>query len=495
MFAFTGTASATEYIQGVHNVTETPVYGTAGQVIGTGFTNNEKLTEISVYSDEGTLANINMAIYKKDTPITNWGAGEFGTYIFLNWRDGTTPTYSDGQWHFNMSGVSDEKRTLETGYYYFISFNFGGGSPQNFYGSSSNTWENGESHRGTYNGVWENTANIVDLGFSFTTDGISAPSYTLEFNEPLNNGEISDFTDWGLDLTSDEYIGMDFYHVVVNYGEFLGDVDEFSDTLYTSGGNLSLDIEKTENLPFGFYQAEAELYDKDNNLVLTTDPIVFEILPSIIFDIPESAETLEDFTHWVLQSSLLPSYTGTDFYNIEVLYSNDNFSTHFTDEIYTQGGGAIQFGIAKSRILAEDEWKAYVFLKDFEGAVIYTSEEITFNVVLTLDPNLPPIPEPPVCDTGNVVGDAVCIALNFMFVPSQQSTAQFATLWTPIKEKVPFGYLTLTLDAFADLHNGADAYELPEIPIIENTIKPIVVTALWLFFGVYLIKRIGKMAI
>jgi len=100
------------------------------------------------------------------------------------------------------------------------------------------------------------------------------------------------------------------------------------------------------------------------------------------------------------------------------------------------------------------------------------------------------------CENLDVFAGALCKVITFLFVPTSGSLNQFSNLKDIIATKPPFGYFTSIKGYLSNLSStSTPAFVLtPEIANIPlfNTIKTGLIWILWLFFGIFVIKRIAR---
>lgn len=214
---------------------------------------------------------------------------------------------------------------------------------------------------------------------------------------------------------------------------------------------------------------------------------------SISIQSPADSSTIyQDFFNWSLNLES-EELTNPDGYWISVQYEKNGATV--SDGRFTNGGSGA-FGIGKGYYLTDGEWTAtpYLYEATFDGEdvtvgnLLLEGETISFTLDTSFDPNYTPAEVD--CNSGVALQDAICV----MIVPSVESTSRFNNLWEPIKTKVPFGYLTLIIDSFNSLEAESGEYTLPTISFFDD-LKDVIEIALWVMFGAYVVKRIGKMNI
>lgn len=84
-------------------------------------------------------------------------------------------------------------------------------------------------------------------------------------------------------------------------------------------------------------------------------------------------------------------------------------------------------------------------------------------------------------------------ALTFLFKPSTDTLDKFANIWQTIKEKKPFGYVSVTIDQLKALDtSGAAAFSLGNIPFMDAIFTPfrtLFAGILWALFAIYFYQR------
>jgi len=125
-------------------------------------------------------------------------------------------------------------------------------------------------------------------------------------------------------------------------------------------------------------------------------------------------------------------------------------------------------------------------------------------IEITLDVTDNPVPAPPTvaedigCDTGQVIPDALCNVLTWLFIPNNDAIQQFADLFDKVKLKPPIGYVTagfVLWDSFA-IGTSPDTLDgTNDLSAYFDPMKAVITALLWVLFLVWIIRRVGTMNI
>lgn len=84
-------------------------------------------------------------------------------------------------------------------------------------------------------------------------------------------------------------------------------------------------------------------------------------------------------------------------------------------------------------------------------------------------------------------------ALVFLFYPPSDSLNRFANIWQSIRDKKPFGYVTVTIDELTGLDsNATPAFDLGTVPFMDSIFTPfktLLSGILWALFFIYWYHR------
>ena len=96
------------------------------------------------------------------------------------------------------------------------------------------------------------------------------------------------------------------------------------------------------------------------------------------------------------------------------------------------------------------------------------------------------------CGDGFVTG-SICNLIGYLFVPSSDVLNKFSGLWDNVKNKPPFGYVTMTINSLTSLDtNSAMAFDLGTVPFQTAIFDPFKIalgTILWALYAIYFYQR------
>jgi len=123
---------------------------------------------------------------------------------------------------------------------------------------------------------------------------------------------------------------------------------------------------------------------------------------------------------------------------------------------------------------------------------------------ITIDITDNPVAPPPTvsqdigCDTGQVIPDALCTVLTWLFIPNSDAVEKFSDLFDKVKLKPPIGYVTagfVLWDSFA-IGTSPDTLDgTNDLSAYFDPMKAVVTALLWVLFLVWIIRRVGTMNI
>lgn len=97
------------------------------------------------------------------------------------------------------------------------------------------------------------------------------------------------------------------------------------------------------------------------------------------------------------------------------------------------------------------------------------------------------------------IGGCFQNALAFLFYPSPNALDGYATIWENIKNKPPFGYVTITIASLGGFGaSSTPAFTFPVLPLMDTIFTPLrtgIGALLWLLFGVMFYKRLRHLDI
>ena len=97
------------------------------------------------------------------------------------------------------------------------------------------------------------------------------------------------------------------------------------------------------------------------------------------------------------------------------------------------------------------------------------------------------------------IGGCFQNALAFLFYPSPNALDGYATIWQNIKNKPPFGYVTITIASLGGFGaSSTPAFSFPVLPLMDTIFTPLrtgIGALLWLLFGVMFYKRLRHLDI
>lgn len=253
-------------------------------------------------------------------------------------------------------------------------------------------------------------------------------------------------------------------------------------------------------------------YYKFNNDLADYGPNEIEI------DYPYDSTTGPDFNAWHISYNYDPSVAETDYWNISVKYSkhlstcvswNDNTGCYRDEEPASDmdEGPVTNIPILKLNDLSPGDYNAVAeiyYVWPTPTTVASTSIQFTINNAPAIDTTyyMPTstwatstLPVQITCDPNDSVFQySLCKLFLYLFQPSSASFNQFSTLGDTIKNKAPFGYLSLITTAFNQLSTSTSAFTLTEVsPLVDNIFDPIkagLTFILWLIFVIWLFNRI-----
>jgi hypothetical protein len=309
--------------------------------------------------------------------------------------------------------------------------------------------------------------------------------------------------------------------VTLNGGIFRGRIDGTADTSFKFWGSTSPIYS-----PLGFSFITQNAY---GNVIPQTPFITLGLAapptPTISITAPVGSssiiETAWPSQNWVFNASNWPTFhlyniivcyglsSGVDCYNYDYGGTSPALQYSITNPPgWTSTGGLDTIQILKRELLPIGNYYARVFVKDlsFPYDWLASSSEVNFNIVSSLPGAPPPPPPPPVVTCGDL--DFVCqfqqwfstqlqTILSYIFVPSTSSVSQWATLWDPIKTKVPIGYVTSLVTAFGSLSDsGTPTFMLASMAALTSLRTPldtVIGVILWIFIAFWLLRRVAKM--
>jgi hypothetical protein len=91
------------------------------------------------------------------------------------------------------------------------------------------------------------------------------------------------------------------------------------------------------------------------------------------------------------------------------------------------------------------------------------------------------------------IGCQIQKALTFLFIPSQEKLTRFSTLWQSIQTKVPFGYVTVTINQLKNLDtDGTAQFSLGTLPfqsLVFDPFKTGLASILWGLYAIFFYKN------
>lgn len=219
---------------------------------------------------------------------------------------------------------------------------------------------------------------------------------------------------------------------------------------------------------------------------------------SVAISDPIPGSTIKEFKFWSVDYSI----AGSGQYSIIVYAATSSAALYATSgsqySVVGVSGSTTEAGLPVFRpdvfCVTENEcptptgtlWYARAEIQDEGGTAFATSGEISFNVLF--DPGQPP------GAFECVSGDVVCKTLRWVFYPSDNVLENWNMLWTNVKNKPPFGYVTAAANVIGTLGTSTTSTfslppELADLPFwdpIKATLSVLIyfLGAFWLFhFG------------
>ncbi len=307
----------------------------------------------------------------------------------------------------------------------------------------------------------------------------------------------------------------------------------FTDTPYSLNPNINYDIGINQNGPYlthKFYGSNnPDSYPNGKAQYLSGSTWVdFTTVKDLYFkmgvDIEEPEYTFEfnepkdgqalptDFGRWFFDVKV----PEDGLYSIQVFYQREEISGNFLSDrlspVNLIAGQDYLIGVYKSVILGIGNWQATAWLEKYNPenqlyeAIVSTVRSINFSISGILLPEEPESGEPldlSVCydEQYGWIERALCIVnikvFKALFIPTSESVNRFNLIWPAIEKKPPVGYFTAIKDGLDTLteQSPAFSFNLPEElkNTLFNPIRTGTAAVLWLFFGVWGIKRLSRL--
>jgi len=194
--------------------------------------------------------------------------------------------------------------------------------------------------------------------------------------------------------------------------------------------------------------------------------------------IPPAAESLV-LVSYSASSTLLWSASSTvdaTFLSVPAAFTAEDTFVVRTGVICVTENDCPRTMYAQAKLVSTDQTTEYT-----------SSTIISFTTLFSFRNARLPGEEPPedeACSSGDVVADAVCRSVRWLFYPSPTSLSQWSGLWSAVKNKPPFGYGTsvvLALQSFSTSTTStfALAPELADLPFWDP-IKTVISFLLYL---------------
>lgn len=207
---------------------------------------------------------------------------------------------------------------------------------------------------------------------------------------------------------------------------------------------------------------------------------------------PTNGETVASTT--VEFSTNYVNFDGFDVVGFRIIQEDNFFETTYIEGTPQTDG---QASFTASTTLGQGAYFYQSYLRGSPTTTIYSDETYSFFVIGNpYDTGTTTIVNTDfACDDLGTIAGAFCSVLVKLFKPTPASMSKFSHLGDLLKEKPPFGYFYTLKDAFGDFENSTStAFVLAGVDSLGDVFDPIktgMAWVLWIFFGLYAIKRIA----